>query len=229
MIDIHTHVLPFVDDGSESLNNSLEMLFEAEKQGVTDIILTPHFRGNYKKSYDELLSSFDAFCSQKEQLKINVNLYLGQEAAIKTDFKKDIKEGKIFSLCGSKYILVEFDYFTDTDIAEIVYDLVSLGYAPVVAHFERYVYADISVAREIKSLGGLVQVNADALVGRSKWRYGKKVKGLFKEGLVDFVASDVHYARKNYMKKAYAYVLRKYGQKVAQAVFYDNAQKIIGG
>ena len=229
MIHIHTHILPLVDDGSTSLNDSLAMLFEAEKQGVTDIILTPHYRRNYKKSHAELLAAFDAFCAQKEQLKISVNLYLGQEAFITGDFLSDVKGGKLIPLCGSKYILIEFDYLTDTDIAEVVYDLIRLGYVPVVAHIERYAYADLSVAREIRSLGGFIQVNADALVGKSRWRYGKKVKELFKEGLVDFVASDVHYARKNYMKKAYAYVLKKYGRNTAQAVFYDNARKIIGG
>lgn len=229
MIDVHAHILPLVDDGSTSVESSLEMLFEAEKQGITDIILTPHYKNNYEKTYAELLYAFDEFCAKKEQLKISVNLYLGQEAFIYKTFKEDIKEGKIFSLCGSKYILVEFDYFKDTDIAEAVYDLTKLGLIPIVAHFERYTYANIVTAREIKSLGGLIQINADALIGKSKWKYAKKIKPLFKENLVDFIASDVHYARKNYMKKAYALVLRKYGQGVAQALFYDNAKKIIEG
>lgn len=228
MIDIHAHVLPGVDDGSANENFSFEMLFDAQRQGVTDVILTPHFRMEYKKTHAELVDAFDHFCAQKEKIGIDVNLYLGQEAFISNEFKKDVKDGKVFTLCGTQYLLVEFDFDVDHDIAEIVYDLINLGFKPIVAHIERYTYADISVAREIKAIGGLIQVNAQSVVAR----FGalkRKVKELFNEGLVDFVASDVHQGRKNQMKKAYGKVAKRYGKATADAVFNLNAQKIIKG
>lgn len=228
MVDIHAHVLPNVDDGSANENFSFDMLFEASRQGITDVILTPHFRREYQKTHAELIAAFDHFCAQKEQLGLDVNLYLGQEAFISSQFKKDIKDGKIFTLCGTQYLLVEFDFDVDHDVAEIVYDLVNLGFKPIVAHIERYSYADISVAREIKAVGGYIQVNAQSVTARFG-KLKKKVKELFKEGLVDFVASDIHQGRENQMKKAYGKVAKRYGRATADAVFNLNAQKIIKG
>ena len=104
-----------------------------------------------------------------------------------------------------------------------------MGYVPVIAHFERSTYADVSVAEEVKALGGYIQINADSFFGKGKKAYYKKIKSLFKDGLVDFVASDVHAFRENYFNKAYNFVLKKFGESTANAVFNENALKIING
>ena len=229
MIDIHTHVLPSVDDGSDSYSHSLEMVKVACEQGVTDLILTPHLRDDYRLTKEELTPVFEKFCAQVKKDGVDVNLYLGQEIFIEKDFKKYFLENSVITINGSWFVLIEFDCEEDIDIAEVVYDLTLLNYIPVVAHFERYSYADVSVAREIKELGGYIQVNADSLVGKTKKTYFKKVKKLFKEGLVDFVASDVHDFRENNLKKAFDFVSKKFGADVAQSVFNKNALQIING
>lgn len=227
--DIHAHILPLVDDGAYSEQQSLNMVREAAVQGVTDIVLTPHYRGGYKKTGKELISAFEDFKNTVKNADIPVNLYLGQEIYIGEDFKSLFLEEKILTLNGTEYVLIEFDFGYERDIAETVYELKQIGYIPVIAHFERYSYADIETALEIKELGGLIQINADSLVGKRKRKYKKLISELFVNELVDFVASDVHHNRPFLMKKARGYVSKRYGEAVAKKIFSENAEKIIKG
>ena len=226
MIDIHAHVLPGVDDGSSSLESSLKMIKESYQQGVTDIICTPHYRDQYKSTIAELRF---ALGDLKTNLDIPVNLYLGQEFFINRNYKKDLLEKKAESMNGTDFLLVEFPFNDEIDIADLIYELKTLSYKPIVAHIERYSYATLSVAEEVKSLGGLIQVNADSIVGKNKRHYKKFIKQLFTNDLVDFVASDIHEQRHNYMQKAREEVAKKYGEDVAERAFKLNAQKIIKG
>ena len=229
MIDIHSHVLPFVDDGSDELQKSLAMLRKSESAGITDLILTPHYRHKYNESVEKLKSEFESFNRIKNDEGINVNLYLGQEIYYKPQTKKLLQEGRLLSLNDTEYVLIEFRFDEFCDIAEAVYELATAGYVPIVAHAERYRYFSIVNAEEVKSLGGLIQINASSINGFLGHRCKKRTKNLFKNGLVDFVASDAHYNRKNNMTKAYAWVKRKYGQQTAEKVFMLNAEKIIKG
>ena len=230
MIDIHTHVLPFVDDGSDSFETSFLMLENSISQGITDVILTPHFcLGEYQTDKETLTSEFEKFKDKIAEKGLNVNVYLGQEIFIRKDYKSLFKEQKILTMNGTKFVLVEFDTRNDFDIAETVYDLKRLEYEPIIAHVERYPYVDLSVAEEIKSLGGYIQVNAESLVGKNKRAYFKRVKELIKNGLVDFVASDVHDFRDNFMQKAFEFTAKKFGLQTAEKLFNENAKIIIGG
>ena len=185
MIDIHAHILPEVDDGSRSMEESLALLKESSQQGISDVVLTPHYRGNYLTERKELEEKFAALKEKAEQAGIPVRLYLGQEIYLDKDFKEFITTTETLDLNGSGYILVEFDFYEDTDIADVVYELNGLGY--------------------------------------------KKVMALFENGLVDFVAGDVHHNRENCMAKAFKVIKRKFGEIVANKVFLKNASKIIKG
>lgn len=229
MIDIHTHILPEVDDGSPNLDCSIAMINECVKQGVTDIILTPHYRREYKLDKEQLKEKFDYFKDCVSKSGILVNLYLGQEIFIEKDYKSIFCDHTVLTINGGKYILIEFEFDGKRDITEVVYELIRMGYIPIIAHIERYINYDVSVANEIKDLGGLIQINAESLVGKQKKVFGKKVKQLLKYDLVDFVASDVHCNRENFLLKAQTLVKKKYGEERAQRIFIDNAKKIIEG
>ena len=228
MIDVHTHILPFVDDGSFDENLSFSILNECVNQGITDVILTPHYRKMYKKTPNELKEEFEKFKSLVKE-KLPINLYLGQEFYIDDDYKTNIENGQALTINGTKFLLIEFEYINDVEMVDIVYEVKRLGYLPIVAHYERYFDSDLSQAFEIKNVGGLIQVNADSLVGASKKFYKKLIKQLFKNDLVDFVASDVHYDRENLMLKAKNFVEKKYGKDMADKVFVKNAKKLIEG
>lgn len=229
MIDIHTHILPNVDDGSASLDCSVSIINECVKQGTSDIILTPHYRKEYKTNANELKARFIKFKDYIKDRGISVNLYLGQEIFIESDYKELFKNNTFLSINDGKYVLIEFDYDIKRDVTEIVYELTRVGYIPIIAHIERYQNYDVSVAAEVKDLGGLIQVNAESLVGKQKRMFGKKVKRLLKDDLVDFIASDVHFSRDNFLEKAHSYVIKKFGKERAQKIFIDNARKIIEG
>jgi len=229
MIDIHSHILPFVDDGSESLENSLSMLGIAREQGVTGIILTPHHRRSYGKDIELVRQEFDKFKQVAKEKAIDVELYLGQEIYLEKDYKAQLQNGMALTLNQTEYVLLEYDFIYESDILNTVFELKKMGYKPIVSHIERYSYVDVEMVEEIRSVGGLIQVNATSIVGKKKGKYFKIVKKLLKNGLVDFVASDVHYNRENLMGKAYAYVDKKFGKQTAEKLFTENALKIIKG
>ncbi len=229
MIDIHAHILPNVDDGSQSLDCSLEMLRDEVRQGVDKVVLTPHFRGEYGRSKEALIKAFDGFKSAVEKENIPISLYLGEEFYVTSDVKNVIKSRGSLGMAGSEYILTEFDYLQRTDIAEIAHELKLEGYKPIIAHVERYEYITLDDVYEIKKVGGLIQVNAASIVGANKRYYKKLIKGMFGEGFVDFVASDVHHNRQNFMATAYEYVKRRFGEDAADVTFRLNAERMIKG
>jgi protein-tyrosine phosphatase len=228
MIDIHAHILP-IDDGSKDLETSLSMLKKSIEQGITAVILTPHYNSTTKLTIGQTKEYFEEFKQIVKQKDYDVDLYLGQEVYIDRHYKKKIEQHDFLSLNDSKYILIEFDYDTKMDITEVVYELVRLGYKPIIAHAERYENLTLDDAEEIKELGGYIQVNANSVVGL---RFGKSkvfAKKLLRKGLVDFIASDVHYFRKNKMKRAKTCVELKYGKGIKDLIFNLNAKKIIEG
>ena len=227
MIDIHTHVLPFVDDGSESYEESIKMLQAAANDGVTDLIVTPHYRRQYAVAKDKLKEDFEKLKAQAESLNIPINLYLGQEIYIENEYKKYFDRDIYLTMNGTDFILAEFNFFKPVDIVDAVFELTHRGYKVIVAHFERYPYADLDDAIDIKANGGLIQVNAASIIGKNGFKSKAMVKKLFERGLVDFVASDIHANRKNNLLKAYGIIKKKYGEEIAKEVFENNAKILI--
>ena len=225
MIDIHSHILNSVDDGSRNLEQSLAMLKEEENQGVTEIVLTPHYRADYLPKSDDIRLKFAELKEYAKKNGINVKLHLGQEIFVFEGVVNALEDGKVLSVNGGKYVLVEFSTKHVNDIPETVYMLVKNGFIPIVAHIGRYFYADIETAREVKDIGGLIQINASSLCGSCA--YKRKALALIRAGLVDFVASDVHYNRKNLMLKAYKKVEKKFGKATADKLFTENARAML--
>ena len=227
MVDIHSHILPMVDDGSKSLECSLALVKQEVELGVTDIICTPHYRSSFNKTPTELQDAFESFKSKVKENGIPVNLYLGQEIFVNNDIKKLLKENSVLTMNGTDYILIEFDFTRYQEISEIVYELKMMGYKPIVAHPERYSYIDLEEVYEIKKLGGYIQVNAESIVNRRG--PFKFVKQMFKEGFVDFVASDIHAERVNLLAEAERIVCKKFCKDARDVVFDVNPKRIIKG
>lgn len=226
MTDIHTHILPCVDDGSPSVEKSLTMLEKEAENGITRVVLTPHLRERFNASAAQLKQAFDEFNALKNERGVPVELFLGQELYYDNDLLFKVQNGEALTLAGGKYVLLEFSTVKYCEVTEAVYKFLKAGYIPVVAHLERYGYLTYADAYEIKELGGLIQVNAESVYGKNR-AVKIATRNLFRSGLVDFVASDCHCFRENYMAKAYGVVKRKYGEEVARKVFADNANAII--
>ena len=208
MIDIHTHILYGVDDGSQDFETSKLLIEEEIKNNVDIVILTPH-QNQESKNKEELINKFESF--KKEFSDYNISFYLGSEIYYYSGMIDDLKNNKLLTINNTNYVLVEFSTEIETDIANIVYDLKINGFIPIIAHIERYPYLDLKSYDEIKKNGGLIQINSKSFERKI---YNKKIKYLLKKDLVDFISSDCHNAKRNcdfeYAKK---YIAKKFKNK----------------
>lgn len=190
MIDIHTHILPNVDDGSKDLETSILMIEREIEQGVTDIVLTPHVQSTVTKANTaKRKRQFEVLKEEVSKRGLHVNLHLGAEimyhSHIDTNYEK-YKFGK------NNYVLIEFSTKAETPIEDICYDVMAMGYQVIVAHVERYNYLKIEDIKKIKQTGALIQTNASAILNVDKLANKKTVKKLIKENLIDIIATDTH-------------------------------------
>lgn len=196
MIDIHSHILNNVDDGSDSLENTLNILRKAEEAGFSDIILTPHYIENYYENTKDFIS--EKINELKQSLyreEIIVNLHQGNEIMLTDNTPKILQECDISSLANSRYILFELPFSNRMlNFENIIFELKEIGAIPVLAHPERYIYIQENPDELLKmmNLGILVQSNYGSFMGL----YGKKAKVtaeiLLKNKLIHFLSSDTH-------------------------------------
>lgn len=233
MIDAHCHLLFQVDDGSGTIEESVAMLQEASNQGMEAIILTPHCRhGMFPYSKDTIEAHFAQIKPYADEL--GIGLYLGTEYHADSRMTEAFSNGKCHTLADGKYILVEYSYHSEFAFArQMTQEAVRFGYIPVIAHVERYgfVMEDPQSLAELKDMGALIQVNADAVLGLEERRTKKLCKMLLKEDLVDLIASDSHGIKERScnMKRCYEYVAKKYGAATADALFCENPAQILTG
>ncbi|MDD3477446.1 MAG: hypothetical protein PHP32_01020 [Candidatus Izemoplasmatales bacterium] len=223
MIDIHTHILPGVDDGSPSEEASIEMLREEERFGVTDVFLTPHYmksRG-YLRTYDENKTVFEQFSMAAKKAGISIQLHLGNEIYYTFSSIQALRDQTVAPMGNTPAVLIEFSTSEeDEEIPEAIHNIVAMGYTPVIAHVERYSYIKTAKDYEVmRKMGALIQINAAAIVGAAGPATKKFVWKLLKSGLIDVIASDIHVFRTNYMKEAYDLILKKFGQVITERLF----------
>ncbi len=195
MIDIHCHLLPQIDDGSDSAEKSLDQLRIMSAGGITDAFLTSHYMpGNYQ--YQR--SDYDAKLARMQELAasagLGIKLHPGFEIYLHPFTLKDIEQHDL-RLGNSRYILVESDLNgLPTDFYENLYPLLRKGYKPILAHAERYVsiMKNVHDAKDLIRRDIYMQVNAGSLLGL----YGEKVRQtawlLLRNGWAHFLASDDH-------------------------------------
>lgn len=224
-IDIHTHIIPRVDDGSRSIFQSLEMLEKMIKQGVTDVIATPHVNSNATTATWEMQT--EQFKILKEKAShLNINLYLGAEVKYRQYLATDYKRNKIE---GTDYILVEFNWNTKEDVHKILSDFQQQGLKPIIAHVERYSYLTLEDYKILKDNGILLQVNTGSILDNTRKIWNDNANILLNEKLADFIATDAHDSmdRPPNIKKAYEFLLDKLDQNYLKDLFYNNPLKII--
>jgi protein-tyrosine phosphatase len=227
MIDIHNHILPNVDDGSKSIEFSIEMIKKEIADGVESIILTPHVQSHVSKVEPEkLIEVFNQLVDAVKKENLVVNLYLGAEILYRSHLLPDYSK---ISLANSKYILIEFSMSIETPIEEIVYDLSRQGFIPIVAHIERYNYLTFEDYARIKNSGAMLQVNGNSIMGIDKKVNKKLVLKILKAGLADFVATDAHNMdiRLPNLKETYSYLEKHLPKEYLDKLFYSNAKQII--
>ncbi len=193
--DIHCHLLPGLDDGPKSMNETIETLKTAYSQGISAIIVTPHFHPEHcPVTRKEIIKTLMEVEEQRRKEKIPITLYPGQECFYYTGLVKRIRKGEVLTLCNSSYVLVGFS--PDVPFSMLrrgLDDLRNGGYTPVLAHFERYqcLLKDENLT-EIKDSGVLLQMNFSTLKKKNLFLPEGHFRPLARKGVVDFFASDCH-------------------------------------
>lgn len=198
MKDLHSHLLPGIDDGSSSLEESIQILKKAQNQGVTDLILTPHYieGSKYNCNNKNKKELFKQLVDEANAQNININLYLGNEVYLSDNFIDLIRNKEIMTLNNSKYLLLEFpmgNMFQNTK--DILYELIVMGCVPVLAHPERYriFQRHPDHIEEYLRMGVLLQGNYKSLFGKYGSEAKKTLKYFLKNGWITFLGSDTHH------------------------------------
>ncbi len=235
MVDIHCHILPGFDDGSDNIEESLRMARIAAGGGTKAIIVTPH--SNIPDSYQNYLDKdyVEAFKSLKTKIKeakIPLEIYPGHEIFAAEDFVEQIKKRKLLTLCDSDYPLVEFGF---RERSESVYEklqlLVAEGFTPIIAHPERYAFVaeDRSAPLRLKKIGCLLQLNKGSL----KNKFGDNAyaisQSIIRHEVADFVASDAHspYMRTPYLADAHEIISELHSPQYANLILSINPEKVL--
>ena len=233
MIDIHCHILPNVDDGSESLEESIEMAKIAESEGITKIVNTSHCHFDFKyKKGNELKLELEKFNQVLKEENINIEVLLGNELYYTSDLIERFNELDFFSMNNSKYILIEFSPINfPKNIEDVIYEIKIRGYIPIIAHAERYkqVQEDVNIVLDCIKEGALIQVNASSILGKNGEKAEDTSKKLLDNNMVHFVATDAHSSnrRRPLIKDSYNYILKNYGKEVSEKLFIENPTAVI--
>ncbi len=233
MIDIHCHILPGVDDGSKSLEESIKMAQIASEQGIRKIVNTSHYHPefDYIKG-QELLQEKDKFNEVLKQNNIDIEVLIGNEIYYSNDLIKKLDDLDFFTINDSKYILIEAPP-TDfpKDLCNTVIELKEKGYIAILAHVERYieVQENIELIYDAINAGAIIQINSLSILGKSGKELQKTCGELISRNMVHVVGTDAHSSRRRspIFLDAYKYIQEKYSKDIADDLFINNSSCII--
>ncbi len=232
-IDIHSHILWGIDDGAKTKEQSLQMLKIAAEHEIVQIIATPHY--HYRKGRSDpqtVLKAVEELRVAAEEAQIPVQLHAGNELYYTHDLLEELKKGDCLTLAGTDYVLIEFSVDTDRKrMQNAVYQFLSAGYNPVIAHVERYenLVNSPESLMNLADMGAYFQVNTGSLSTCFDWKRKQFVKSMLRDGMIQFLATDAHDIQKRppQFGKGDDWFVKKWGNSEIRKLFYENAQKLI--
>lgn len=196
MIDFHSHILPNIDDGAKNIDETFEMIKEAEKAGFDGILLTPHYIEEYYETDVAEREVWLAAISQNLHIKnINTDLYLASEIFISDKIMTFLENAKASTINNTSYVMFELPLDSEPEnLYNTIYSLTSNKLVPVLAHPERYNYVqkEPELIYDLINRGVLMQMNYGSIIGQ----YGKKAqfiaKKLLENNMIHFLGTDAH-------------------------------------
>lgn len=200
MIDIHSHILPYIDDGAKDMDMAIEMAKIYLENGIKTVIATPHYiEKNISTSKEDTKNILEDLKIQLDREGLDLEIFLGNEAYISMDLIKDIEEGYMATLNGTRYILVELPMMDiPLYVENVIYELLLKGYVPIIAHPERNakIIEDPNILYNLIEKGALAQLNLPSLEGK----YGEEIQEtaeiLLKHNMIHFLGTDAHGSRR---------------------------------
>lgn len=229
MIDLHSHILPGLDDGAQNLQESLAIARMAVDSGITAMVATPHC------SDDRRQEVYEAWLLLRDALKedgIPLRLFMGMEIFGTPETARMLYDGQLLTLNSSRYPLIEFSFRSDgEEETRILEDVCKAGFRPVVAHPERYLYVQENPAFIDRwyRMGCLMQVNRGSLVGRFGHHARSMAAELISRGFATAIASDAHGVRMRtpWMADIKKLLAQEFSGAYARMLLRDNPKKII--
>ncbi len=196
LTDWHSHVLPGVDDGIKTLDESIEVLKHFDEKGIETLWLTPHIMEDYPNSTDKLRARFDEL---QNAWKGDLKLRLASENMLDSLFEERLAARDLLPIGeNGDHLLVETSYFSaPMGFDGMIDSIMSAGYYPLLAHPERYTYMNEEDYKRLREKGVKMQLNYVSLVGGYGETAKKKSIWLLKNGMIDAVGSDVHRLKSN--------------------------------
>lgn len=238
MIDLHSHIFPGVDDGSQDILTSWDMLLEAYNSGTEGIVATPHCNipGMYRNYTDsEIGEEWNRFLRELEWMGLpDIRIYRGMEVYTTEQVPDLIREGLVWTINDTRYFLMEFGFDEDPAFCNyMIRAIKKTGVSPVIAHPERYHF--IQETPQLAYLwctnGCALQINKDSILGRFGQREKEIADRLLRHGLVAVVASDAHGTRSRTTSLAgvWDYLVPRFGEQYAGLLLEENPDRILHG
>lgn len=234
-IDIHSHIIPGVDDGAQSLAQSMALLDKAYDEGIRTVIATPHYgiENGYMPSCDLVQKGFDELCTAAAQSHPDVRIFRGCELYFAPQHLRARAKGR--TMAGSDYLLVEFLEYGDNheNAAHICNCLIALAsqgkYRPILAHAERYrdFEGKLSEFEHLVQCGVYLQINAYDLVENSNEKTRETTQWLAKNRLAHFIGTDTHWHRPPVMRSGVEYLYNNCPEEYVDALVNGNAEKLL--
>ena len=232
-IDIHSHILPGIDDGARDFETSMEMLRTAYDNKIRKIILTPHHKiGRHNARPEKILELAREIGEAARAADMEITFYVGNELYYSSETVHALEERLACTMAGSSYVLVEFGPVDSLEhIRGGVYQIISAGYCPIIAHVERYesVCAKVEHVADLAAMGCYIQVNAGSVIGQCGMGTKQFLKKLLKRELVHFIATDCHDMGRRSPKllECARYMERKFGKEYTHRLMCGNPACVI--
>ncbi|TSD64137.1 capsular biosynthesis protein [Inquilinus sp. KBS0705] len=194
--DMHSHVLPGIDDGAQTPEESIVLIKKMMELGIKKIIATPHIMVDYYRNDAESINNALAILKQELQnQQIDIDISAAAEHYFDETFEKRVDDRKVLTM-GDNYVLFEFSFITPPPNAvKVIQKMRSMGYKPILAHPERYNYMNLDQLKTIRSYGCNLQLNTISLTGYYGKTSKKMAEDLVDNQMVDFISSDMHHPR----------------------------------
>lgn len=237
LTDIHCHLLPYVDDGAQNLQEAKALLQAQQAQGVGTVCLTPHWRADmFETPHEKIQQQYLRLAEYAATLQNPLALRLGREYYCDKTFLQHLAAGHVLPIEGTQCVLIEFSphRHTSADLCAGVATVKVAGFTPIIAHVERYqaVRQDTAILQELTAMGAYCQMNTEGLLGkmgiRERWFCQKLLKEHSAE--IALLASDAHRLnmRSPNLGDCAKVLRKKLPPSQWQALFVENPNRILG-
>ena len=224
-VDMHSHLIPGIDDGSQSMDHTIGMLLRFVDLGYKKVITTPHIMSDYYKNTPEIiLGGLEEVRAEVKRLNIPIEIDAAAEYFYDEEFLQLIDNEKLLTF-GDNELLFEFSFGAKpNNIDEMIFKLKTKGYKPVLAHYERYLFflnEGVEPARKMRKNGVRIQMNMNSLTGHYGAAIKRQAELLVDSGLIDYLGTDCH--RIEHLDILKSNLTRKHFRKLSEMEFLNES------